>query len=492
MITFMRRTEKAHRLFRQEESERERAAFSPREIYATGMTVEDYLSHGKINFSMEMIEPHLAYIGVEDYTVQMNSLDEDRRRLIHILSTLIIKKPAIFLKIPVCDISDQTREKIVGLVTVFESDKDEIDIITKDKYLIKMLSKGEKDHKCEKLFPVEFNLQVNPYELMKHFLGEKLIIFIALLLIVFVTTFISYTDSELKQLDSIDVNISSNLILLDNSHTNCDFNNQVYNVDNTSCEADYYNYEDFKQLISLDNVQSIFFDDSQRIQTLDEDIANGEKLVVSVPIIAQQLSEYFENVPCTNDNALPANISCEDYSEDTSLISLITKDNISALDRNLEYDPEISPSAIIIQTTDIGATAEELASLKPGVKVLTEQSIDKYNKQNHIKFYVKSFVGAAIILFIFHYAVAYALGQRNISFANQAYYYMYLTMDQRNTTIAYYLSQFILYAVFICLIGAISHNIVEHQYSLYLGIISATWNCLLSLYFTEKSGTYNF
>ncbi len=355
----------------------------------------------------------------------------------------------------------------------FKPHKDEIVIITNDEVYTKLLHNTESiTHFNTEIITVDS--QINPILIFARLFGGKFGLYSLLAFTTLLVAFSLFADAQYQEINSSNIYFPENWIVVENNATDCSFNKTAFNVEAQSCEVDEaYTYLDLNTLLEDDSINAIYFDDNQRINSVEQAIANQEtQISVSLPELPQSIIDTYFEVPCTKNVYLTNNVTCEQYNPDSSLISVATKDDSVNIERNVLFDRLSKPSYIVIDSSSTEATALELATKNPSINVYTNQSIHQFYVKENMRFILKCIFYTTALSIGLSYLLRINLISMNICINDLVYYYSYMTLKPRLIKRLFILAQVTLYALAAFLVSYIvfhnSHSYFGLTFSLYL------------------------
>ncbi len=484
MINFVTNTSKGIELFVRHVHKVEDATFAPKLVHTSTFTIESYLADSKIDFDINNVIPFLEALELNAPDTKMHDLDIESQLIIHYLSNLMHNTTKVFLNVPELDFSDDFVKALHFIVTSFDSDERQITIITSNKKLSNMMI-DQNSKPCKDCIAKLYDLHISSFNIVEKFIGGKLLILVSLFVAVFITALTITIDTKLSN-DYVDYYLApNNLVVIENTSKTCEYNSLVYTLDSNECiSKPKITFVQIKELLRSSDVEAVYFDNIVRYELLNNKILNNEDVNISIPEFGQNLSTIYPDMPCVNPEDTPTNITCESFNNDTSLISLATKDDTSALDENIKESTAVGPEYIFVQTSEADSLAQDIASEYPSFNTYTNKSIDVYLRKSNSWTLIKILIASTVVSLLFSYSLFAIITHLGLSLLGSRYYYDYLTKDPGRVRFNYFASQIIYFGTLIIFGSFISANVTHSttcfSIGLYLGVLTASFWIYLS------------
>lgn len=486
MINIILQTAKASDIEKLNQNKREKdCIYIPKRVYASNYTIEEMLKIHKEDFDIQSFLPILKDYGITDVSVRVSSLSADRQLFIHTLSFLCIERKIIYIDIPPNDIDNDTRDIFFDMIFSYNHLHDEINLITDDEDIITRVTEYNGREKQEKYDLEVFKQKINWLRVARKFSGGIFIFLAQVFLAIIMITAAVFVDNILANDYVPYVSIPENMIILDNQIEACEFNEISFNIPYPTCSKDQrYTYENLSAIMADDNVEAIYFEDRERMDAIDEAMANEETVDISIPYFAESISPYFSRLYCNEDNPL---VTCGDYNQSTSIIGVLTANSNEALVRNIAYSEE-NPSYLFVVSNDVDTTASMLAKMNPAVKVLTNDSINEYRTYSSRHFLIFLIVVGVSLSLAVVIIVFLQMRTMNLTFGGLRYFADHLTMNRKRVRAIYLGVQGFNFLYTVSFIYFVVSQITYYQVTLQIMTAFSAFNSILWLYFCSLPG----
>lgn len=486
MINFVLNNNDSSEIFKNQAYRREGVVFAPKLVHTGSFTIESYLEFGKTNFEFESIAALYELFELPKTTTRLFDLEFEQLMLIHYWSHLLVDSQHTILDIPDVEFSEQFMQALKLLLAHYN--RREITIITTDKRLIEVLK--QLDGTKKKLLPT-YKFKMRRIEIANMFISEKLLVFAALVTAMIIILFSVAIDNRLVGDYENYLAAPDNLIFVDNTTSDCSFNQVAYDLPASSCfESEPISYARLLDLLNLEQVDRIIFDDAYNTQQLETKIESGEQPTASVPDFDYGLQTTQFAIPCLNPETTPEPITCGEYNPDNSLISIATSEDSSQLERNIAFNQAttISPQYIFIETSDPELIASTLATSYPDINVYSHQATETYISKTNHKLLVNAVLSGTLFSIVSALLLNLLLSQFKLYIRGHKYLLSYLTKRPLRVHRIFYLSQLCFFG-FIFAIGSVTaFNLVTSfagfMLSTYLGLL----NIALWIFFSDING----
>lgn len=489
MINFVTNTSRGIELYVRNVHKVEDATFAPKLVHTSTFTIGSYLADSKVDFDIADAIPFLEAIELNDPDMKMHDLDDESQLIIHYLSNLMHNTSKVYLNVPELDFSDEFVQALYFIVTSFDCDEREITIITSNPKLTSMMV--DQNHKpCKDCKPKLYNLKISNLDIISKFIGGKVLILASLFVAMFITSFTINIDNTLSS-EYVDFYLApNNLIVIENTSRTCEFNSVVYNLDTGDCvSTPRISFEELEQFLLEDEVEAVYFDNLYRYEEINKSILNNEPVSVSIPDFGYNLSNIYPDMPCVNPDETPNTVSCEDFNNENSLISVATTNDTSALDQNISSSVLIGPEFIFVQSEEADQLAGDIASEFPSFNTYTNKGVDVYLRKTNSKTIIKLLLLSTTVSLLFSYSLFAIINNLGLSLLGSRYYYDYLTKNPGKVRINYFTSQIIYFGTLIICGPIISANVTNSQTCFYIGLYLGLLTALSWMYLSNHMGT---
>lgn len=487
MINFIKNTNMSNQVFVSEVLKKTGVTFSPKYVHTGAHTIEGFLCQFKLDIDINELKPILNKLGYKDVTVLMTSLEEEDRIIIQILSHLFLDVNRVIIEIPDYEYSDNFYPKLFILLDTYSSVEREITLITDNTHITEYTTGNTSTPKVETKLYQQNN---SPQAIFKRFLGRKPFILASLFTAILIIAAIVAVDSRVSTAFSSYFEMPSNIVTIHNESTDCSFNESVFGLENNECESTGpLTYTEVRALLNSEFINAIYFDNQYLIENFNTTIANNNNVSASIPNLHFDGLEELENLPCVSEDYTPEMVTCTSYDPSTSLISVATKDNVAALEQNIEFNPDFSPDYIFIEATNTDALLEQLSSDYSNFNLYTTKTIEKYVRTTNQHFIAQVIIIGSLLSVIVAYVVFSILDILGLSPRGLKYFFVYQTHRPFLVNKLYFSAQFCYFGTLLVIGAIITANITysttAFAIGIYFGVLnSAIW--LLLAFFSGK------
>ncbi len=489
MINFVTNTSRGLELYVRNVHKVEDATFAPELVHTSTFTIATYLADSKVDFDIADAIPFLEAVELNYPDMKMHELDEESQLIIHYLSNLMQNTSKVYLNVPELDFSDEFVQALYFIVTSFDNDTREITIITSNSKLTSMMI--NQNHKpCKDCKPKLYNLKISNFDIINKFIGGKILILASLFAAMFIISFTINIDNTLSR-EYVDFYLApNNLIVVENTSRTCEFNSVVYDLDTIECVSNpRISFEELEHFLLEEDVEAIYFDNLYRYEQVNKSILNNQPISISIPDFGYNLNNIYPDMPCVNPNVTPSIVSCEDFNNENSLISVATINDTSALDDNINSSELVGPEFIFVQSEDTEQLASDIASEFPSFNTYTNKGIDVYLRKSNSKMIINLLLLSTAVSLLFSYSLFTIINNLGLSVLGSRYYYDYLTKNPGKVRINYFTSQIIYFGTLIICGSIISANVTNSQTCFYIGLYLGLLTALSWMYLSNHMGT---
>lgn len=486
MINFIKNTNMSNQVFVSEVLKQSGVTFAPKYIHTGAHTIEGYLCQFKYDVNIDELKPILETLKLDDVNIVMTSLEEEDRVLVHLLSHLFLDVKRVILEIPENTYSDDFYTKLFFLLDTYNCADREITLITDNKRITEHTTGLDSANKLKIKLYTQNN---STFDIFKRFLGRKPFVLASLFTAILIVAAIVTVDSRVSTKFSSFFEMPNNIVTIHNQSTDCSFNQSVFNLDADDCESSAsLSYLEVKDLLNNEYVNAIYFDNQYLIDEFNTNLATHDKVTASIPNLYFEGLEDLETLPCVSDEYTPEMVTCTPYSADTSLISVASKSETSALDQNIKFNQDLVPEYIFIEANNTELLLEDLVTAYPNFNLYTSKTIEKYVRSSNQSFIIRVLVIGTLISFALAYFVFSLLDLLGLSPRGLKYYFVYHTHRPFLVNKLYFSAQIGYYLVLNIIGTLITANVTHSTTAFLIGIYFGALNSTIWLVFAFFSG----
>ncbi len=484
MINIVLNDTDSSEVFKQLAYQQPGVAFAPKLVHTGSFTIESYLAFGKIDFDFESIANLYEQFMLPKKTTRLFDLEYEPLLIVHYWSHLLVNSKHTILDIPEHDFSDEFIFGLKHLISFYN--QREITIITKNKRVIEILK--QLDGTQKKLLPT-YEFKMTKLEIANMFIGEKIIVLASLIFALVIIIFALMVDSHIAG-DYVDyLKAPDNVVFVDNHPDDCSFNQIAYKLPEDQCaDSEPITYSMLTDLVQLDSVNLIAFDDEYNKAKLDQALVDNPTATASVPNLDYTISDKVSTIPCLNEADTAEAIICTDYNPDNSLISIATSEDTETLERNIKHNDDVTPELIILDTTDEVFISNLIANMYPSINVYTNQSTETYIRKANFKLLGNAIISGTLVSLISVFILNLLISQLKLYMRGHKYMLSYLTKKPVKIHRIFYLSQMgyylTLFTIGSVIAANLTHSLTAFLVCSYLGIL----NIILWLVFSDING----
>lgn len=481
MINFIQNTSDSSAVFKDQAYLQTGVSFAPKLVHTGSFTIESYLEFGKVDFDFEPLENLYEQFNLPKKTTRLFNLDAESLLIVHYWSHLLVDSKHTILELPEVDFSEQFIQALMLLISYYN--QREITIITNNNRVIEVLK--QLDQRPKKLLPI-YKFKMNKLEIANMFIGEKILVLATLIIALIIIFFSIAVDSHLTGDYANYLQLPNNAIFIDNSATDCSYNKASYSLENEDClYSDPISYAALSDLLTTSSdIDSIIFDDQSIRSQFEQTLKENGTAQASVPDLGFKSLTKNSVIPCLNPGLTPGNVTCTSYDPTNSLISIATINDSTSLERNINANQTSQPDFIIIESTDVDAVSNALATTYPSINIYTNHATENYLLASNSKLIISSFLSGTLVSMIAVLILNLLISQMKLYMRGHKYLLSYLTKNPIKVRRIFYASQIIYFAVLFIIGSVIAANLIHSVtiflLSSYLGILNITLWILFS------------
>lgn len=484
MINFVTGQDQGYDLFVNEAYMKTGVVYAPKLVHTGSFDVEQYLAFAKPGFKFEQIEEFYSKLDLPDKTTKLFEIELEQLLLIHYLTNLLIDATHTILELPEIDFSEQFISKFKFIVNHY--DEREITIVTNNPEIIDRLS--VLNGQMPMMLPT-YTRKVSRREIIGSFLGGKLLILSSLIISIMIISFVVTVDNKIVGEYSSYLQIPTDMIFIHNQASECDFNQGYYTVSSDQCvNSEPITYSQIEQLLDDENIESLAFDDKANLAELDEQINDNKNVTASVPDLNFDAVNSFTALPCINEESTPAAITCEPYNPDNSVISVVNADNRDRLLANVNNSLDISPTFILIKSSNTDELAATIAKQFPSINIYTKHSTQNYISKSNSKLIRNSVITSTLLSLVSVFILNVLISQLKLYLRGHKYLLTYQTLKPRLINRFYYGAQLSYFTTLLVLGNIITFNTLHSRSALILGLYLGILNSILWILCSDLNG----